>query len=145
MCLRHSMLRRKQRSHWHHKNHKLITSCRCRYFSWTRLNYCNGNYRSRRVRMCTRYACFRQETVEAVRWEQLRITGFQCKRWIFGLSEGLFVSQRGLYYGICWLEKIGSLKHVTRFKKIYINFTKKNWILAFILSPMGYYVELCFK
>lgn len=58
--------------------------------------------------MWTRYACLGQETMEAVRGEQLRITGFHCRKEIFGLSEGLSVSQRALYYGICWSEKIGN-------------------------------------
>lgn len=67
--------------------------------------------------MCTRYACFRQETVEAGRGEQLRITGFQYRRGIFGLSKGMFVSQREMYYGICWLEKNGNLSKLRDLKK----------------------------
>lgn len=73
--------------------------------------------------MWNRHACFKQDTMDTVREEQLRIIGFYCRGGIFELPEGLFFSQGGLLYGICWLEKIGNLKHVKRFKKIvnYLN------------------------
>jgi len=68
--------------------------------------------------MWIRHACFRQDTMDAFREGQLRIIGFQCRREMFELSEELFFSQGGLLYGICCLQKIGNLKHVTRFKKV---------------------------
>jgi hypothetical protein len=70
---------------------------------------CNGDYRSGLVIMWTRYACFRQDIMDAVRGRQLRIIGFHCRSGIFGLSERLFFSKGRVFYGICFFEKTGNL------------------------------------
>jgi hypothetical protein len=94
--------------------------------------------------MCTRYACFRQETVEAGREEQLRITGFQYRRGIFGLSKGMFVSQREMYYGICWLEKNGNLSKLRDLKKN-IKYIKTNLNSFFYFVTYGMFCRYMFQ
>lgn len=56
-----------------HKNPTLVIRWKCRYILWTRLYYCIGKFRSGLVRMWTRCTNFRQDTMGAVKGEQLQM------------------------------------------------------------------------